>query len=86
MHIAVSLGDAPGKKFIEYVEWLSSNNHIPVNAKGWVDHIRTKSNEANHEIILMNKEDAKDLLEFSEMLLKVTYEFPSRISAKQKTP
>lgn len=86
MHIAVSLGDKSGRGFIEYVEWLAVNNHIPANAKGWVDHIRKKGNEANHEIILMRREDAKDLLEFSEMLLKVTYEFPSRINAKQKTP
>ena len=44
-----------------------------------VDHIRKKGNEANHEIVLMEKEDAEDLLVFSEMLLKFIYEFPKRV-------
>jgi hypothetical protein len=44
-----------------------------------VDHIRKKGNEANHEIALMTRVDAEELLSFSEMLLKFIYEFPSRI-------
>jgi hypothetical protein len=44
-----------------------------------VDYIRTKGNEANHEITIMSDEDAKDLITFSEMLLKFVYEFPAKV-------
>lgn len=85
MHIAVAKGDAAGKSFIEYVEFLSEKNYVPPDAKGWVDHIRQKGNEANHEIVVMSKEEASDLLSFSEMLLKLVYEFPNKIKAKNNT-
>jgi len=82
MHIAVSKGAPAGKAFIDYVQFLADKNYIPPDAKGWVDHIRTKGNEANHEIVLMAKGDAEDLLSFIEMLLKVIYEFPAAIKKK----
>ena len=79
MHIAVEKGAQPGKKFIEYVEYLAGKGYVPPDGMGWVDHIRTKSNEANHEINIMSVEDAKDLITFSEMLLKFVYEFPAKV-------
>jgi hypothetical protein len=79
MNIAVSQKAAPGESFISYVEYLADNGFVPPNGKGWVDHIRTKGNEANHEIALMKKEDAEELISFSEMLLKFIYEFPARV-------
>ena len=84
MHIAVSKGADEGLKFIEYVEFLSSNNYIPPDAKDWVDQIRSKGNEATHEIVIMKKEDAEDLLSFIEMLLKIIYEFPANIKKKSQ--
>ncbi len=82
MHIAVAKSAKGGKNFIEYVEYLSDNNYIPPDAKSWVDHIRKKGNEANHEIVIMEKEDAKDLLDFVGMLLKIIYEFPANLKKK----
>ncbi len=79
MHIAVEKGAPEGKPFIEYVEYLSDKNYVPPDGKGWVDYIRQKGNEANHEIVLMTQEDAKDLINFSEMLLRLVYEFPSKV-------
>ena len=79
MHIAISKGAATGLKFIEYVEFLSSENYVPRDAKGWVDQIRLIGNEANHEIVIMTEEQAKDLLSFVAMLLKLVYEFPSKV-------
>ncbi len=79
MHIAVEKGAPEGQNFIDYVEYLSTANYIPPGAKGWVDHIRTKGNEANHEIVLMQEEDARDLLSFIQMLLKIIYEFPASV-------
>lgn len=79
MNIAVAQGADVDKRFVEYVEYLSAKGYIPPDGKSWVDHIREKGNEANHEIRIMAKEDAGELIVFTEMLLKFIYEFPSRI-------
>lgn len=79
MHIGVEQKADQGKNFIYYVEYLANNGFVPPNGKGWVDHIRKKGNEATHEIVLMKKEDAEELISFAEMLLKFIYEFPARI-------
>lgn len=79
MNIAVNQGADEGKRFIEYVNYLADQGFIPPNGRQWVDHIRTKGNEATHEIRLMDNTDAKEILIFAEMLLKFVYEFPSMI-------
>jgi hypothetical protein len=79
MHIAVEKGAPPDKSFLHYVEYLADKSYVPPDGKGWVDHIRKKGNEANHEIKIMSEPDAKDLIAFSEMLLKLVYEFPARV-------
>lgn len=82
MNIGVSKGAKEGIKFIEYVEFLSNKNYIPPDGKDWVDHIRKKGNEATHEISIMGKDDAKELIIFSEMLLTFIYQFPASIKRK----
>ena len=82
MHIAVSKKAGEGKNFAYYIQYLSDNNYVPPGAKEWVDQIREKGNEANHEIVLMQKEDAEELISFIGMLLKIIYEFPSRVKKK----
>jgi hypothetical protein len=79
MNIAVGQKAPTGQTFMQYVEYLASNGFIPPNGKHWVDHIRKKGNEANHDIIIMSETDAKELISFVEMLLKFIYEFPSKI-------
>ena len=88
MHIAVEKGATPNLKFIEYVEYLSTKGYIPPDSKEWVDEIREKGNEATHEIVIMSDNDAKDLIQLTEMLLKIIYQFPSEIKKKRadKTP
>jgi hypothetical protein len=86
MHIAVSKGAPSNQSFAQYVDYLATNNYIPVDSRGWVDVIRSKGNEANHEIALMTKEDAEELISFSEMLLKLIYEFPARIRPEGESP
>lgn len=82
MHIAVEQGAQEGDSFLSYVEFLADNGYVPPDGRSWVDHIRRKGNEANHEIVLMTKDDASDLLSFSEMLLKFIYEFPARLPSE----
>lgn len=82
MHVAVAKGAEEGKDFVYYVEYLAMKNYIPPDARGWVDYIRTRGNEANHEIVIMGDEEATDLLVFTEMLLKLVYEFPATLKSR----
>jgi Domain of unknown function (DUF4145) len=86
MHIAVEKSAKVGLNFFEYVNFLSDEGYVPPNGKHWVDHIRKKGNEANHEIVLMNATDALELLTFIEMLLRFVYEFPNMIPVVSPSP
>ena len=79
MHIGVEKEAEENKPFLYYVGYLADQGYVPPNGKHWVDHIRRKGNEANHDIRVMNRDDVKELLVFLEMLLKFIYEFPSMI-------
>jgi hypothetical protein len=80
MNLAVAQGAREGLKFVEYVNYLSERGYIPPHGKDWVDHIRKKGNEATHEIALMNENDARNILTFTEMLLRFVYEFPAMLN------
>ena len=73
MHIAVDCGAKDGLRFIEYVDFLDKKGYIPVNCKSWVDIIRTKGNEANHDIVILNQDDAKQLISFIQIIIYVIY-------------
>lgn len=79
MNIAVTEGAPKESTFHSYVEFLANNGIIPAQAKKWVDYIRKRGNEANHEIVIMTRDDAYTLLSFMEVLLRSVYEFPSMI-------
>jgi len=80
MNMAVSKGAKEGLNFIEYVEYLSNKGYIPPDGKQWVDYVRNKGNEATHEIAIMKKEDAQQIIIFIEMLLRFIFEFPSYVN------
>jgi hypothetical protein len=86
MNLAVNKGANSGESFISYVEYLSAKGYVPPDGKGWVDHIRQKGNEANHEIKIMGRDEAEQLISFSEMLLKFVYEFPARVPSTAIKP
>jgi len=81
MHVAVEQGAEEGNSFASYVQFLADKGYVPPNGRHWVDHIRTKSNEANHEITLMSQGEAEQLITFVEMMLKFIYELPNVIPA-----
>ena len=81
MHIGVEKGAAPNQGFAAYVDHLVTANIVPPHFKPWVDHIRKKSNEANHQIVLMDRKDAQDIISFTEMLLRILYEYPGIAAA-----
>lgn len=82
MHIAVDNGAGEGMTFSQYVGFLDEAHYIPPNGAEWVDEVRKRSNEQNHEIVIATRDDAVQLLDFIEMLLRFIYEFPSRIRRK----
>ena len=84
MNVAVSKGAQEGLSFVDYIEFLSQRGFVPPDGKEWVDHIRRKGNEATHEIAPMTRQDAEDLIDFAEMLLKFIYEFPAIIKTRSR--
>lgn len=79
MHVAVEQGAAENKSFLHYVEHLVEKGFVPPGSKRWLDYIRKRSNDANHDILLMSTEDATVLVTFTELLLRFVYELPNSV-------
>ncbi|MGD7021504.1 DUF4145 domain-containing protein [Rossellomorea vietnamensis] len=79
MNLAVLEGAQENKSFLSYVNYFEDNGFITVKMKPWVDKIRTIGNTATHEIPDIKKADALIAFEFLVMLLKLIYEFPSKM-------
>ncbi|MGI8910402.1 MAG: DUF4145 domain-containing protein [Rubrobacteraceae bacterium] len=86
MNVAVALGADEGKTFWQYVEYLKDSKHLPVSSKDWLTHIKDRGNEANHEIRIVEREDAEQLIDLSELVLKIVYEMPARMKPKADHP
>jgi Domain of unknown function (DUF4145) len=84
MHVAVANGAEENKSFAYYVQFLDENGYMPPKGKHWVDQIRKRGNEANHEILIMKSKDSKLILRFIEALLLFNYEL-SEDAIKQVT-
>jgi hypothetical protein len=77
MNVAVQHGAPTNQNFQVYVGYLEQKGYVPPNGKKWVDEIRQRGNEANHEVHLMTDKDAERIVRFSEMLLRFIYEMPN---------
>ena len=86
MHIAVEKGAAENKAFAFYIKYLADNHYAPPGSEAWVTKIKDSGNEANHEIKIMTKDEAEELVNFVQMLLTFIYEFPKKIGTPQPTP
>ena len=84
MNIAVQQHAEPNQSFVRYVEFLKDHGWVPPNATGWVELIRTRGNEATHEVRLMERPEAEQLLSFLELLLTFMYELPARAPDEAK--
>lgn len=85
MHVAVDKGAGEGEPFATYVEFLTEKHFIPTGAEVWVDYIRNRANEANHEINLMTQADADALVRLTTQLLRNVYELPGAVPAIEST-
>ena len=79
MHVAVEKGADQNLSFVSYVDYLVTNGWVPPGSKQWIDPIRQKGNEANHEISLMDELASKQIVHFTEMLLRFVYELPAMV-------
>ena len=76
LHIAVDKGaNAKSLTFIDCIDFLEQEHYLPRDGRQWVDRIRKRGNEANHEIVSMERSDAETILKLVEMLLTFVYEY-----------
>lgn len=74
MHIAVDKGDAEGKTFIAYLDFLKSTGYVTPPMMPWVDLIRTHGNLSTHRLQTASRERALNTLTFTAQLLRLVYE------------
>lgn len=67
------------KNFAVCVKWMFEEGHLPKTWKPWVDHIRTKGNEAVHELPNTTLVDSKKLVDFVQMILQSHFEAPKKL-------
>jgi hypothetical protein len=85
MHISHDLsdGDLEGKnlRFVQYVEWLGKHHYLPRDGADWVDWIRQRGNQENHELVVANQDDAEQLIDLLYGLLLWNYELHSKLGS-----
>jgi Domain of unknown function (DUF4145) len=74
MHIAVDKGDAEGKNFVEYLDFLKTTGYITPPMLPWVDLIRSHGNLSTHRLQAASKDRAHNSLAFTAQLLRLVYE------------
>ena len=79
MNVSVAVGADENKGFTYYADWLSHEGYVPRGSAGWVTYIKNRGNEANHQIDPMTKQDAQNIITFTEHLLRNMFELPNLI-------
>jgi Domain of unknown function (DUF4145) len=67
------------KNFAVCVKWMFDEGHLPKTWETWVDHIRTKGNEAVHELPETTQEESMVLVDFVRMILQTHFEAPKNL-------
>lgn len=75
-HISVETDADEGKSFQYYVKHIEENCLPKVMDKGWLDRIRKVGNECVHDLVIADKELARDMIRLSEIVLKGLYDVP----------
>ncbi|MHB8876981.1 MAG: DUF4145 domain-containing protein [Myxococcaceae bacterium] len=86
LHIAVERGSKPPEApFKQHVQYLVDTGAIPKQSLEWVDAIRVAANLTVHDLAVANQADAKQVLDFTQMVLTIVYEFASRFPQRAVT-
>ena len=84
MHVAVEKGAKKvGDTFKNYIQHLETEGYVTPTMKDWVNSIKDTGNDATHKLEPASKENAENVLDLTEMLLKLVYETASK--AKKHT-
>ncbi|AZS50057.1 DUF4145 domain-containing protein [Entomomonas moraniae] len=67
------------------IELLFENNLITKDMESWAHIIREDANDAIHTDIIFTKEEAQELLDFTEVFLMYLYTLPKMVEEKRKT-
>ena len=77
MACACENGDDDGKRFVEYVDYLTNHVLTFPKARSSIDAIRGIGNDANHKIEFVSQPDAKRALSIVSYMLNTIYALPS---------
>ena len=76
MVIAVREGATDGKSFVEYVKFIMDGDLVNAKSKEAIDRIRTIGNDANHQVKIVSREDARRALSITTYMLNAIYALP----------
>lgn len=77
MNCACREGDADGRTFQQYVDYIVGTVLTYPKAKTAIDQIRKIGNDANHNIAFVSQADAKRAMEILTYMLNTIYSLPS---------
>jgi hypothetical protein len=77
MACACHEGDADGKAFAQYVDYITGTVLTFPKAKDAIDKIRNIGNDANHKVRFVSRDDAKRALSIVTYMLTTIYSLPS---------
>lgn len=77
MATACKEGDTDGKKFVEYVDFVTNTVLTFPKAKPTIDKIRRIGNDANHSVQFVSREEAKAAMDIVTYMLNTIYSLPS---------
>jgi hypothetical protein len=80
MHIAVDKGDAEGKSFVAYLDFLKGSGYVTPPMMPWVDLIRSHGNLSTHRLEMATRKRALSTLAFTAQLLRLVYEMEHKAS------
>lgn len=84
MNTAVENGAKGNLRFIEYVNYLDEEHLFHKNCKPLLEKIKTKGNEANHEIKQVSQADASLIMQLTYQMLLYIYEIPAELEDANK--
>lgn len=84
LEVAVNLHNAAGKNLKAKIQDLHAKHVITDSLAEWAHEIRAIGNEAAHEDDLLSKEDAKQIVYFSEMLFTYLFTLPGMLADRRK--
>lgn len=87
-HIAVAHGlpekldNGRAPNFYAALNHLEEEGVFTKRMRPWVDRVKDVGNEVNHELVVVTKDEAMDVAEFTRQLIHLAYELPAMIGTE----